>query len=118
MDEFPLAVTGFDYALIAVGLAWVAIFAMLAGGMVVELLRMTRRQEKTPFFLRLERHGVSLIQAEQQAGFRSLGDMARRCTSCSTRKACRRALRWGWLGYAAPPCPNAAFFSRFGGSAP
>ena len=25
------------------------------------------------------------------------------------------ALRWPWLGFQPPPCPNAGFFARVGG---
>jgi hypothetical protein len=38
-----------------------------------------------------------------------------RAPSCGTRDACRRALRWSWLGLEDPPCPNAAFFARVHG---
>jgi hypothetical protein len=101
-----------DVVLMLIGLAWVAILAMLLGGAGIEALRLLRRPEKAPFFGVLERHGLSLLQAEQTAGFRVVGAAASRCASCGVRAACRRALRRGRLGFSAPPCPNASFFAR------
>jgi len=60
----------------------------------------------------LERRGFTLVQAEEVAGFGGVAEAAGRCASCGTRDACRRALRWSWLGFEDPPCPNAAFFAR------
>jgi hypothetical protein len=111
MDDMPLVVVvDVDYTLMLIGLAWFAILAMLAGGAVVELL--VRRPEKAPFFGVLERLGLTLFQAEQAAGLRGIGEAASRCASCGVRAACRRALRWGGLGFTAPPCPNASFFAQ------
>lgn len=117
MDEYPLPVVDLDYVLLLAGLAWLAILAMLAGGASLEALRSLRRPQKAPFFGVLERHGVSLLQAEQAAGFRTLSEAASRCASCAVRQACRRALRWGRLGFGAPPCPNDSFFARIRGGA-
>ena len=105
-----------DISLILIGLAWFAILAMLAGGAVMALQRLVRRPERALFFGRLERHGLTLVQAERDAGFWNLGQMAARCASCTTRNACRRALRWGSAGFALPPCPNKPFFVRMGAS--
>jgi hypothetical protein len=111
MDDLPIVVVvDVDYALMLIALGWLAILAMLAGGAVVELL--VRRPERVPFFGVLERLGLTLFQAEQAAGFRGVGEAASRCASCGVRVACRRALRWGRLGFAAPPCPNASFSAR------
>ena len=116
MDDLPLAVVmDVDYALMLVGLAWLAILAMLAGGALVEALKLMHGPEKAPFFGALERHGLTLLQAEQAAGVRGVGEAASRCAACGVRDPCRRALRWGRLGFAAPPCPNAAFFARVAG---
>ena len=113
MDDLPLTVAmDVDYALMLVGLAWLAILAMLAGGVVVETLRLMHGPEKAPFFGALERRGLTLLEAEQAVGVRGVGEAASRCASCGVRDPCLRALRWGWLGFAAPPCPNAAFFAR------
>ena len=113
MDDLPLAlVMDVDYVLMLIGLAWLAILAMLVAGAGVEARRLMRGREKAPFFGVLERRGLTLLQAEQAAGIRGVGEAASRCASCGVRDACRRALRWGWLGFAAPPCPNASFFAR------
>lgn len=116
MDEFPLVVMDVDFALMLIGLAWLAILGMLAWGAAAELPWRMRRSEKAPFFGVLERRGLTLTQAEEIAGFHGVCEAARRCASCGARDACRRALRWGSLGFAAPPCPNAAFFARVSGS--
>lgn len=113
MDDLPLAVVvDVDYALMLIGLAWLAILAMLVGGASIEASRLARRPEKAPFFRVLARHGLTLLQAEQAAGFTGVGEAASRCASCGVRDACRRALRWGRLGFTAPPCPNASFFAQ------
>lgn len=111
MDDLPLVVVvDVDYVLMLIGLAWLAILAMLAGGAVVELL--VRRPGKAPFFGALERLGLTRLLAEQAAGPKSVGEAQSRCASCGVRAACRRALRWGRLGFTAPPCPNASFFAQ------
>jgi hypothetical protein len=101
-----------DIALMLTGLAWLAILAMLVWGVCVEILRLMRGPEKAPFFGILDRHGLTLLQAEQAAGVRGVGAAASRCASCGVREACRRALRWGRLGFTAPPCPNDSFFAQ------
>ena len=104
-----------DFTLFAIGLAWLAIFGMLAGGAVSALVRLARGPQTAPFFARLKRHGITLVQAEEQAGFWGVGRMATRCATCAARDACRRELRWGWLPFARAQCPNAAFFALFNG---
>lgn len=113
MDDLPLGVVvDVDYALMLIGLAWLTILAVLVGGACIEASRLVRRPEKAPFFRVLERHGLTLLQAEQAAGFMGVGEAASRCASCGVRDACRRALRWGRLGFTPPPCPNASFFAQ------
>jgi hypothetical protein len=102
--------------LVVIGLAWLAILAMLAAGWVLECWRRLRPAQRAPFFVRLERRGVSLVQAEHLAGFAGLRDAAALCGSCRAAAACRRALRWRRLGFQPPACPNAAFFARAGGA--
>ena len=116
MEEFPIVVLDVDEPLLVIGLGWLAILGMLAWGGAVEFWRLARGRERLPFFGMLERRGFTLVQAEEAAGFRGLADAASRCASCGTLDACRRALRWGWLGFEAPTCPNAAFFARVRGS--
>lgn len=117
MDEAALLIppVDLDSALVVIGLAWLAILAMLAAALILECGRCLRPAQRTPFFARLERRGVSLVQAEHMAGFAGLRDAAVRCASCGSAHSCRRALRWSWLGFQPPQCPNAAFFARVGG---
>lgn len=120
MDELPIAVSiaapDLDYALLMIGVAWLAILGVLAWGGALELWRSMRGPERAPFFGMLGRRGISLVQAEQVAGFDGLRAAAGRCASCGAREGCRRALRWGWLGFEAPPCPNDGFFARVCGN--
>ncbi|HKU47068.1 MAG TPA: hypothetical protein VJQ58_09305, partial [Burkholderiales bacterium] len=78
-----------DAASLIIGLAWLAILAMLAAGLVFECWRRLRPAPRTPFFVRLERRGVSLVQAEHVAGFAGLRGAAARCGSCGATIACR-----------------------------
>ena len=92
---------------LALTAAWVALGALLAYGVFVAW----RRVEPLPFFQVLERHGLSVTQAEQAAGPEALAAALRRCELCSDRKACARALALDWLGRQPPACgPNAQFF--------
>lgn len=116
MEEFPIVVLDADEPLLVIGLAWLAILGVLAWGGAVELWRRARSRQRLPFFGMLERSGLTLVQAEELAGFEGLADAASRCASCGMGQACRRALRWGWLGFESPTCPNAAFFARVRGS--
>lgn len=116
MDEFAvIMVHDVDFPLLVIGAAWIAILSMLAWGVLAELGRLVRRPPRAPFFGMLERHGISLVQAEEVAGFAALRDAAARCASCDAAEGCRRALRWPWLGLAAPRCPNRTFFARVAG---
>ena len=116
MEEFPIVLVDVNDPLLWVGFAWLAILGMLAWGGVVGLWRMVRPRERAPFFGLLERNGVTLVQAEEAAGFRGVAEAASRCEACITRDACQRAMRWGLLGFEPPPCLNAAFFARVRGT--
>ena len=102
-----------DVAMVLTGIAWAAILGMLAWGAVTALWRWLRPPRRAPFFGMLERHGLSLARVEQAGGFARLREAAARCSSCAAAAACRRALRWPWLGFKASSCPNNAFFARF-----
>jgi hypothetical protein len=115
MEQLPIVVLDGNDPLLVMGFAWLAILGMLGGGAVLELWRLMRRPERAPFFAKLERHGFTLVQAEEVVGVKGIAEAARRCASCGTRASCRRALRWSALGCEAPPCPNAAFFTRVRG---
>lgn len=116
MEEFPIVLMDADDPLLVIGFAWLAILGMLAWGGILGLWRMVRPKARAPFFGVLERNGVTVVQAEEVAGFRALAEAASRCDSCETRAACQRAMRWGLLGCEPPPCLNAAFFARVRGT--
>jgi hypothetical protein len=115
MDDFPIVVMDVDVPLLVIGLAWLAVLGMLAWGGAVEAWRRIRSRQKAPFFGMLERHGFTLVQAEEVVGFAGVRAAASRCASCSALSVCRRALRSTWLGLETPLCPNAAFFARVAG---
>jgi hypothetical protein len=115
MDEFRIVLMDANGTLLAIGLGWLAVLGLLAWGGAEEPRPMARSPARAPFFAMLERHGLTLVQAEEAAGLRAVGEAAGRCASCGSRVACRRALRWSAVGFEAPPCPNAAFLARVRG---
>jgi hypothetical protein len=94
---------------LALSAAWLALGVLLAYG----VLDAWRRVEPLPFFQMLERHGLSVTQAEEVAGGEAVATAVRRCALCSDRKACARVLAVDWLGRQPPACgPNAEFFRQ------
>lgn len=85
----------FDYPLLVIGMAWIAILGMLALGGVAELWRLVSKRQPALFLGVLEHHGVTLARAEKLAGFVPVREAAARCSSCRETEACRRALRRG-----------------------
>jgi hypothetical protein len=101
--------TVIDLALTA---AWLAFGALL----VYAVFDAWRRRELLPFFEVLERHGLSITQAEEAVGHDALAAALRRCALCSDRKGCARVLAVDWLGRRPPACgPNAEFFAQVKG---
>ena len=93
--------------------AWLALGALLA----YRVYDAWRRVEPLPFFQVLERHGLSVAQAEAAAGGEALAAALRRCAMCSDRQACARVLAVDWLGRQPPACgPNAEFFKQVKGA--
>ena len=89
--------------------AWLALGAVLAYGVFLAW----RRVEPLPFFQVLERHGLSVAQAEKATGREALAAALQRCALCSDRQACARVLAVYWLGRQPPACgPNAAFYEQ------
>jgi hypothetical protein len=101
--------TAIDLALTA---GWLALAALLA----YHVFDAWRRPEPLPFFRMLERHGLSVTQAEEAAGREALAAALRRCALCSDRKACARVLAVDWLGRGPLACPNAEFFEQAKGA--
>ena len=98
---------------LALTAAWLALGALLAYGVFAAW----RRVEPPPFFEVLQRHGLSVTQAEEVAGREALAGALRRCELCSDRKACARALAVDWLGRGPLACgPNAEFFEQVKGA--
>jgi hypothetical protein len=112
MDEFPILVSDANDPLLIIGFAWLAILAMLAWGLVAEVWHLLRGRERVLFVHMLERNGLTLHEAVQAEGYDGLVRAVDRCFNCSDRRACRRSLRWGWLGARDPQCPNAALFEQ------
>ena len=100
-----------DFVTSLIAAAWLIVLAI----MVVSVLHAVfpRRAAAPPFLKMLGRHGLTVKQAEEVAGFRGVAQAAERCAGCPAREACERALRWRWLR--APACPNASFFARAAG---
>lgn len=99
---------------LALTAAWLALGALLTYHVFAEW----RRVEPLPFFQVLERHGLSVTQAEEAAGPEALAAALRRCALCSEKNACARALALVWLGRWPPACgPNAEFLERMKGAA-
>ncbi|MBI4203503.1 MAG: hypothetical protein HY527_00630 [Betaproteobacteria bacterium] len=98
---------------LALTAAWLVLGALLA----YSVFDAWRRGERLPFFRMLERHGLSVAQAEEAAGREALAAALRRCELCSDRKACARALAVDWLGRGPLACgPNAEFFEQVKGA--
>ncbi len=112
MDEFPILISDANDPLLIIGFAWLAILAMLACGLVAEAWHLLRGRERVLFVRMLERGGLTLHEAVQAEGYDGLVRAVDRCFNCSDRRACRRSLRWGWLGARDPQCPNAALFEQ------
>lgn len=112
MDEFPIVLADAGDPLLLIGLAWLAILGMLAGGLVAEVWQLLRGRERVLFVRMLERNGLTLHEAVQAEGYDGLVHAVDRCFNCGDRRACRRSLRWGWLGARDPRCPNAELFAH------
>jgi hypothetical protein len=99
---------------LALTAAWLALGALLAYHVFVAW----RRVEPPPFFEVLQRHGLSVTQAEEAVGREALATAVRRCALCSQKKACARALAAVWRGHWPPACgANAEFLERVKGAA-
>src|SRR3954466_14106323 len=112
MDEFPILVSDANDPLLIIGFAWLAILAMLAWGLVAEVWHLLRGRERVLFVRMLEHNGLTLQEAVQAEGYEGLVHAVDRCFNCSEQRACRRSLRWGWLGARDPRCPNAELFAH------
>jgi hypothetical protein len=112
MDEFRIVVADVSDPLLIMGIAWLAILAMLAWGLVAELWHLVRGRERVLFVHMLERHDLTLGEAVQAEGYDGLVHALDRCFNCREQPVCRHSLRWGWLGARDPECPNAALFAH------
>ena len=88
MDEISILIVDAGDPLLIMGIAWLAILAMLAWGAVAEI-----------WYLASE-------------GYPGLVRAFDRCLNCSEQRTCSHSLRWGWLGARDPECPNAALFAH------
>jgi len=110
----PRMETQVDMALLPIGVAWLAVLGMLAGGAAIGLWRVLKALAGTatraplddsplPFFAMLQSRGLTVEQLESAVGIQALALAVRRCVFCSLRRAC--------AGNAAG-CPNDGLFSR------
>ena len=77
-----------DIELIVIGIAWVAILLMLAGGLAVSLARLVDIGDVQPFFVMLERKGLNALQLEAAVGAGGVARALRRCARCQARRDC------------------------------
>ena len=112
MDEIPIVLADAGDPLLLIGLAWLAILAMLAWGLLAELWQLLRGRERVLFVHMLERHRLTLGEAVQASGYSGVVRALDRCFNCGEQRVCRRALRFGWLGARDPRCPNAELFTH------
>lgn len=79
-----------DITTALIGIAWVAIAVMLLWGAGVSLHRLLWTTEPLPFFVMLERRGLTALQVEAAAGIGGVARALRRCASCAARRDCDR----------------------------
>lgn len=91
-----------------IGAAWLAIFGMLAWGIVTGWRRQVRSDMPLPLFRLLERQGLTLARVEEAVGIEELARAAGRCASCAFRPACES----GVPGRRPVGCPNGSLFDR------
>jgi hypothetical protein len=89
-----------DLTLVLIGIAWLAIALMLAFGTAVALYRVFSASAPLPFFVQLERQGLSALQLEAAVGAGGLARAVRRCALCEGRRECSHGRR--------VECPNEA----------
>ena len=87
-----------DIATGLIGVVWLAIAALL-WGMVDSVRRALGDRTPLPFFVMLERRGLTAMQVEAAAGIGGVARALRRCAYCAARSDCGRR---------AVDCPNEA----------
>jgi hypothetical protein len=112
MDDFPIMLTDAGDPLLWIGLAWIAILGVLAWGLAAEAWHLLRGKERVLFMRMLKRNGLTLAEAVRAVGYSGVVHAVDRCFGCGEQRACRRALRWRWLGARCPRCPNAELFAH------
>ena len=78
-----------DIATGLIGIAWLAIALMLVWGAAVSIFRLLGSPEPLPFFVMLERRGLTAVQVEAAAGTGGVARALRRCALCAWRRDCR-----------------------------
>lgn len=84
-----------------IGAAWLAVALMLVWGAAVALYRLVQAARPLPFFVMIERHGLSCDQMERAVGTDALARALSRCADCTRRRSCDGVLAG---------CPNAPLF--------
>jgi hypothetical protein len=88
-----------DIATGLTGVTWLVIVALLLWGFVDGLRRALNDRTPLPFFVMLERRGLTATQVEAAAGIGGVAHALRRCAYCAGRSDCGRR---------AVDCPNEA----------
>ena len=97
-----------DMGSVLLGVAWLAIGAVLVAGMVDSFRRVWSADAPLPLFREIERRGLTPASAEVAVGMARLAGAVRRCTLCSARPQCEH-------GDAPLDCPNEEILRRAAG---
>jgi hypothetical protein len=79
-----------DMATGLIGAAWLAIAAVLVWVVVDGMRRVLGDPTPLPFFVMLERRGLTALQVEAAAGIGGVARALRRCAHCAGRRDCGR----------------------------
>jgi hypothetical protein len=94
-----------DMVVVLIGVAWLAIVAVLVAGAVNAFRKGWSNDAPLPLFRELERRGSTPERAGELLGAGQLAHAARRCTYCVTRWECEH-------GPAPAYCPNEEILRR------
>ena len=94
-----------DMGSVLVGVAWLAIGAVVVAGIVDSFRKACSSTAPLPLFREIERRGLTPARAEDTVGMTQLAGAVRRCVLCSARPQCEH-------GDAPLDCPNEEILRR------